>query len=73
MLRLEAKLSNGYKCSQVIEITFDIFMLAEMSYQHYTTFCLISNEDDAFEIPNLRSIIQSSIPAGVMNKLITVL
>jgi hypothetical protein len=59
MLRLEAKLSNAHKCSQVIEVTFDIFMLVDMSYQHYTTFCLISNEDDAFGIPSLRSIMQS--------------
>ena len=73
MLRLKAKLSNGNKCFQVIEVTFDIFMLAEMSYQYYTIFCLMSNEDDAFEIPNLRSIMQSWIPAGGMNKLITVL
>jgi hypothetical protein len=46
-------------------------MLAEMSYQYYTIFRLILNEDDAFEIPNLRSIMQSWIPAGGMNKLIT--
>jgi hypothetical protein len=59
MLRLKAKLSNENKCFQVIEVTFDIFMLAEMSCQHYTIFCLISNEDDAFEIPNLRLIMQS--------------